>query len=197
MRKQTIAILLVLCIVLSGCGGPTISQEEYNEVVKHNEELQKQNENLQKEYDKLYDKYSKLESNTKNENPTETETKNKTVQDNVSQLEVFEKNTETSTDKHTATTGEQNALSKAKQYLGFSAFSYKGLIEQLEYEKFSHEEAVYGVDNCGADWNEQAVKKAQQYLEFMPFSKDGLIEQLEFEGFTHEEAIYGAEQNGY
>lgn len=95
------------------------------------------------------------------------------------------------------TMGQKNAVSKAKQYLEFSAFSYKGLIEQLEYEKFSHEESVYGADNCGADWNEQAAKKAKQYLDTSSFSRNGLIEQLEYEGFTNEQAIYGVEQNGY
>lgn len=95
------------------------------------------------------------------------------------------------------TTGQRNALSKAKDYLEFAAFSYTGLIEQLEYAKFSHEEAVYGADNCGADWNEQAALKAKSYLDLMSFSKDGLIEQLEYDGFTHEQAVYGAEQNGY
>lgn len=96
-----------------------------------------------------------------------------------------------------ATIGEENALKSAKSYLEFSAFSYEGLIEQLEYEKYSHEEAVYAADNCGADWNEQAVAAAKSYLEFSAFSRDGLIEQLEYEGFTTEQAVYGAEANGY
>lgn len=97
----------------------------------------------------------------------------------------------------TATTGERNALSKAKDYLRYAAFSYSGLIEQLEYEGFTNSEAVYGADNCGADWDEQAVLKAAEYLDFTSFSRQGLIEQLEFEGFTHEQAVYGAEQNGF
>ena len=71
------------------------------------------------------------------------------------------------------------------------------MIEQLEYEKFSHEDAVYAADNCGADWNEQAAEKAKAYLDMMSFSRDGLIEQLEYDGFTNEQAVYGAEQNGY
>ena len=77
------------------------------------------------------------------------------------------------------------------------AFSYSGLVEQLEYEGFSHDEAVYGVDHCGADWNAQAVIKAKNYLDLMAFSRDGLIEQLEYEGFTAEQAAYGAQANGY
>lgn len=95
------------------------------------------------------------------------------------------------------TTGEKNALASAKSYLNISAFSYEGLIEQLEYEKYTHAEAVYAADNCGANWNEQAVKSAASYLKISSFSREGLIAQLEYEGFTHEQAVYGAEQNGY
>ncbi|MBQ9983407.1 MAG: Ltp family lipoprotein [Lachnospiraceae bacterium] len=95
------------------------------------------------------------------------------------------------------TVGQENALKKALSYLDFSAFSYSGLMEQLEFEGFTHEEAVFAVDNCGADWNEQAAQKAKSYMDFSSFSREGLIEQLEFEGFTHEQAVYGAESVGY
>lgn len=95
------------------------------------------------------------------------------------------------------TIGQRNALASAKNYLSFTSFSYDGLIKQLEYEKFSHEDAIYAADNCGADWNEQAAEKAKAYLDMMSFSRDGLIEQLEYDGFTHDQAVYGAEQNGY
>lgn len=92
-----------------------------------------------------------------------------------------------------ATTGERNALKRAKEYLDYTAFSYSGLIEQLEFEGYSHKEAQYGADHCGANWKEQAAKKAQQYLDFSAFSRQALIEQLEFEGFTHSEAVYGVD----
>lgn len=95
------------------------------------------------------------------------------------------------------TLSQQNALKAAQSYLSYSAFSYDGLIEQLEFEKYSNEDAVYAANNCGADWNEQAVKAAKSYLDYSSFSRDGLIEQLQFEGFTYEQAVYGAEENGY
>lgn len=95
------------------------------------------------------------------------------------------------------TIGQKNALEKAKSYISHMAFSYEGLISQLEYNKFSHEDAKYAADNCGADWNEQAAKKAESYLSHMSFSRDGLIEQLEYNGFTHEQAVYGADAVGY
>lgn len=95
------------------------------------------------------------------------------------------------------TLGERNALSKAKDYLAYTSFSHKGLIEQLEYEGFSKEESAYGADNCEADWNEQAAKKAKSYMEYSSFSKSGLIDQLKYEGFTNEQAQYGATAVGY
>lgn len=98
--------------------------------------------------------------------------------------------------KPTATVSQQNARSKALQYLDYTAFSYTGLIEQLEYEGFSTEDATYGADNCGADWNKQAAKKAQDYLDYTSFSRDGLIDQLVYEGFTYDQAVYGVDSVG-
>jgi len=89
------------------------------------------------------------------------------------------------------TIGQKNALKSAKSYLTHSSFSYQGLIDQLEYEKYDHEDAVYAVENCGADWNEQALKSAKSYLTHSSFSYQGLIDQLEYEKYTGEQAIYG------
>jgi RNA polymerase subunit RPABC4/transcription elongation factor Spt4 len=100
-------------------------------------------------------------------------------------------------EKPSLTMGQKNALSKADSYLDYTAFSYSGLITQLEFEGFSNEDATYAADNCGADWNEQAALKAEQYLDYSSFSRDGLIEQLEFEGFTSEQAEYGVTAVGY
>ena len=94
----------------------------------------------------------------------------------------------------TMTSSQKNAVKKAESYLKYSAFSYTGLIEQLEYEGYSNDDATYAALNCGADWKEQAAKKAEEYLKYSAFSKSGLIEQLEYEGFTHEQAVYGADQ---
>ncbi|WP_217947732.1 Ltp family lipoprotein [Faecalibaculum rodentium] len=105
-----------------------------------------------------------------------------------------ETETKGETPKATAPTesaGQKNAVNKAQSYLSFMSFSRSGLIEQLEYEGFSNEEATYAVDKINPDWNEQAANKAQDYLDTMSFSYDGLIEQLEFEGFTPEQAQYG------
>ncbi len=94
------------------------------------------------------------------------------------------------------TPGQRNAIAKAKSYLDYSAFSKKGLIEQLEYSQFSTADATFAVqhlESTGAvDWNEQAVKKAKSYLDYSSFSLQGLVEQLEYSGFTPSQAQYGA-----
>ena len=94
---------------------------------------------------------------------------------------------------YTPKTGNAGAEAKAESYLNSSAFSYTGLIEQLEYEGFSESEAKYGADNCGADWKQQAVKKAKSYLSSSAFSYSGLKDQLLYEGFTEDEAQYGVD----
>ena len=88
------------------------------------------------------------------------------------------------------------ALQRAHSYLDFTAFSREGLIEQLEFEGFSHEDAVAAADACGADWNEQAAKKAESYLSFMDMDRAQLIGQLEYNGFTSTQAAYGADAVG-
>jgi len=94
------------------------------------------------------------------------------------------------------TVGQKNAVKKAKSYLGYTAFSHDGLVAQLEYEQFSHVDAVYGADNSGANWNEQAAKKAKSYMEYSAFSRGSLIEQLKHEKFTQEQAEFGANAVG-
>lgn len=94
------------------------------------------------------------------------------------------------------TVSQQNALRSAGSYLKFTAFSYTGLIKQLEFEKFSAEDAAWAVDRVKVDWNEQAAKSAQSYLKFTSFSHGSLVEQLIFEGFTPEQAEYGTSTAG-
>ena len=92
-------------------------------------------------------------------------------------------------------TERASALQMAHDYLKSSAFSRTGLIEQLEYEGFSKDDATYAVDNCGADWKAQAALMAKQYRKSSTFSHKGLVDQLEYEGFTPEQAEYGATQS--
>ena len=91
---------------------------------------------------------------------------------------------------------QKNAIESAKSYIRHSSFSREGLIEQLKYEGFSEEAAVYGVDNCEADWLEEAIEQARSYVSHSSFSYVGLIDQMEYSGFTEEEAKYGADNCG-
>lgn len=135
------------------------------------------------------------EAKTESATESETEATTETTTEAATESQTEETTTEAATEEMTL--GEKNALAKALSYLDFSAFSYTGLIAQLEYEGFSKEEATFAVDNCGADWNEQAARKAQSYLDFSSFSRQGLIEQLLYEGFTQEQAEYGVTAVGY
>ncbi|MGW4940844.1 Ltp family lipoprotein [Actinoplanes sp. NPDC004185] len=97
---------------------------------------------------------------------------------------------------------EDNAIRSAQSYLRFSAFSRKGLIEQLSSdagEGYPLKTATRAVDSLHVNWKEQAYKSAKSYLKMSGFSRKGLIEQLESdagEGFTHSQAVYGVEKAG-
>lgn len=94
------------------------------------------------------------------------------------------------------TVSQANARGSAEDYLGYTAFSKTGLIEQLEFEGFSTADAEYAVENIEVDWMEQAEKSAADYMDYSSFSRAGLIDQLEFEGFTPEQAAHGADSVG-
>jgi len=114
---------------------------------------------------------------------------NRTSYDNSRSTYTYSGNSTTNSSySYTPKTGKEGALAKAKSYLNSQAFSYEGLIEQLEYHGFSESEAKYAADNCGADWKKQALKKAKSYIRSQAFSYDGLVEQLEYSGFTSSEA---------
>lgn len=109
---------------------------------------------------------------------------------------------ETTTSKEPETTTEtteaisiskQNAIKQAESYLKHNSFSRSGLIHQLEYEKYSTEDATYAVDHINVDWREQCVKQAESYLKHNSFSRSGLIQQLEYEGFSTDDATFAAD----
>jgi hypothetical protein len=143
---------------------------------------------------------------TQEESPTTKSEDAKDVTQPVSSAELTTAQTEPYTESPTTTTttttkgnisaGKSNALRSAQQYLAAMPFSYQGLIDQLIYEKYTREQATYGVDNIDANWNEQAVKTAQNYLKYSSFSRSGLIDQLVYEGFTNEQAVYGVDNCG-
>lgn len=193
--------------MLSGCSSG-VSQTEYDKVVSERDQLKTDYAELQESQEALEEKYNSQSSDYEEIKRKLVIAEADRIPDSVQSSKSASSNDESSTVESpaaessrssttNATTSQKNALGKAKEYLKYSAFSYEGLIEQLEYEKFSREDATYGADNCGADWMEQAAKKAKEYLDYSSFSREGLIEQLEYEGFTREQAVYGVEENGY
>ncbi len=93
---------------------------------------------------------------------------------------------------------QKNCYEHALRYLDTNSFSKKGLIEQLEFEKYPKNIAEFAVskveENNLVNWDEQAELKAKTYLEYSSFSKQSLIEQLEFEGFTTMQAQKAVEK---
>lgn len=124
----------------------------------------------------------------------------KTMQEAIENDGVYVKEEEKEDPKHQQTEltfSKLNAVRIAQSYINNLPFSRKGLIEQLEYEGFSNEDATYAVDNIVVDWNKQCVLKAKGYLEMMGFSRKGLKEQLEYEGFSNSQIEYALEAVGY
>jgi len=128
---------------------------------------------------------------TEEEDPEET-----VVEEEQPEQPEEEKEEPKEPEEPSLTLSQQNAIGAAESYLNYTAFSKSGLVEQLEFEGFSKEDATFAVENIKVDWKEQAVKSGENYLDFSSFSRTGLIEQLEFEGFTTEQATYAVDQIG-
>lgn len=103
---------------------------------------------------------------------------------------------ETPADEPAITAEQASAREIAVNYLDYSAFSRKGLINQLKYEGFSKADSTFAVDSLNINWNNEAARKAQEYLNFKSFSRSGLISQLVFEGFSKAQATYGVKKVG-
>ena len=161
---------------------------------------------LKAEYDELTGQNTeKKESKTAEEKQTgkeKAESEEKTgSEENAGSEEKVESEEKAGSEKKTdkekkdkVTSGMKEALQAAKDYLSYMAFSYNGLVEQLEYTGYTTKEATYAADHCGADWKEQAVIRAKDYMGIAAFSLKTLTEQLENVGFTPEEAAYGANE---
>ena len=87
---------------------------------------------------------------------------------------------------------KEAAVADAKKFLERANYSYQGLYNDLVYMGYADEDAKYGVDNCGADWNEQAAKRAKALASTGITNYDNLVEKLESEGFTRDQAEIGA-----
>ena len=91
---------------------------------------------------------------------------------------------------------KEQSVKEARSILECFGSSYENMIIALERDlKFSHEEAVYGADNCGADWKEEALRAARKCLEKNgEYSFEKMVFQLQIFNFTQEEAEDAAKQ---
>lgn len=92
---------------------------------------------------------------------------------------------------------QEQVIISATRYLQLGGFSEKGLIEQLEYEQFSREDAEFAIEYLQPNWNEQCVQSATRYLKLGGFSRGSLTDQLRYEGFTTAQIEYALQEVGY
>jgi hypothetical protein len=96
------------------------------------------------------------------------------------------------------TASQQAAIQDANGYLSTEpGFSMQGLIDQLEFDKFSAADATFAVNHITVDWDQQAADDAKNYQTTEGgFSCGSMVQQLEFDKFTPEQAAYGANSVG-
>lgn len=90
----------------------------------------------------------------------------------------------------TSQNSKEMALKYATECIKNDAYSYNWLLDILDLEGYSHEDVIYALDNCGADWNEEAVERTEILLSIGDLSQEDLTGLLIDEGFTAEQAEY-------
>jgi hypothetical protein len=209
-RGMKIGVIVIGLIIFGATVNPSSIDSNIQQAEKQEEQRFADNENIINEVataNQIDEEQPQIEINEeraneievisaldeeKNENPVEVKSPIPVVSQSPAPTKIEDKPEPIQSE----TVSQRNAVRSAKSYLGYSAFSRSGLIKQLEYEKFSNSDAVYGVDNSGADWYEQAAKSAEQYMDYSAFSRGSLIEQLKYEGFTQAQAEHGASTIG-
>lgn len=176
---------LLICTTMFMCGCNTSNDGRVAELEEQVNKLQEENEKLKNEKEEVTEAVT--------EEVIETTTNLVTTTTPVIAEPVVEEPPVVAT----PTMGQRNAVGSAKNYIEIMGFSYSGLIEQLEYEGYSSEEAKYGAENCGADWNVECAEAAANYLDIMSFSREELRGQLEYEGYTSSQIEYALSAVGY
>lgn len=93
----------------------------------------------------------------------------------------------------------ENAVSKANECLDIFYYSRKKLVEQLKLDGFSEEDAEYGANATGANWNEMAVRRGMIYFDHENwYSYKGLFDLLTSgsEQFTDAQAQFAVDNIG-
>lgn len=211
IRRKNILISLIIIIVLGLIIGGVVFIA-YNasnglKSLSQNEEKQDSSKELDEKIKKLMEenKYDvketipddKIEDINK-QITTETDNKNNITDVETKDEEDDELNKEDESNPYSELEpvfyntiyGNEGAVNSAKDYLKFMAASKTKIISFLKKKGFNEEEAIYGAENCGADWYDQALRMAMSYLNVQEFTYEQLALQLMIEGFTEDEIIY-------
>lgn len=211
IRRKNILISLIIIIVLGLIIGGVVFIA-YNasnglKSLSQNEEKQDSSKELDEKIKKLMEenKYDvketipddKIEDINK-QITTETDNKNNITDVETKDEEDDELNKEDESNPYSELEpvfyntiyGNEGAVNSAKDYLKFMAASKTKIISFLKKKGFTEEEAIYGAENCGADWYDQALRMAMSYLNVQEFTYEQLALQLMIEGFTEDEIIY-------
>lgn len=211
IRRKNILISLIIIIVLGLIIGGIVFIA-YNasnglKSLSQNEEKQDSSKELDEKIKKLMEenKYDvketipddKIEDINK-QITTETDNKNNITDVETKDEEDDELNKEDESNPYSELEpvfyntiyGNEGAVNSAKDYLKFMAASKTKIISFLKKKGFTEEEAIYGAENCGADWYDQALRMAMSYLNVQEFTYEQLALQLMIEGFTEDEIIY-------
>lgn len=192
-----IIVIFIIAVASSGEGSSTEEKTKY-EKNKGNKVTVVDMSNMTEAERDTWCNNNKINCTTKNEY-SNTVVKDGFVSQSVEANKVIyegDKITVTISLGKEPTTGQKNALNKAKSYSNTMHMSKKGIYKQLisEYgEGFTKEEAQYAIDNIKVDWKKNALAKAKNYQESMSMSKSAIYKQLTSdygEGFTAEEAQY-------
>ncbi|NHM15970.1 hypothetical protein GMI69_04720 [Eggerthellaceae bacterium zg-887] len=125
---------------------------------------------------------------------------NKEAGSGVSRLDITQYLTESGYSEAEATTAisqlknadwDEQARLRARSYLDLDHMSYKGLVDQLEYEEFTNGEAVAAVNSLNVDWNDAAARSAVGWYNYGITGYNELYSYLQFDGFTSEQTVYG------
>ncbi|MEB6087317.1 Ltp family lipoprotein [Enterococcus casseliflavus] len=111
-------------------------------------------------------------------------------QDAASALQQEQNNDEQTQTENKGSSEQRRAIARAESFTNLMAFSRARLIQQLEFEGFTHNDAQWAVDQLTIDWNEQALKKANSYHSLMSLPPDNIRRLLAFEDFSEEQIDY-------
>lgn len=126
--------------------------------------------------------------------------------DQLSQTDGYSVEEATAAVDASETDWNAQAVRQAKNLLQVLSYTQDELIDQLEYEKYTHDEALYGAALALAENAEElpsmsetmtAVEAVKNYLQYFPMSRQALIDQLsQVDGYSVEEATAGVDASG-